>query len=1012
MTTTAHPPVPGPAATPAADVLVELTAVLAGVKRIAPQAVDVGQPFAVLGLDSLLAAEFASALSARYGTRITPAALADHPTPAALARHVAAVLATPWPVAPTAPATPLPAPGLPAGGPATPGNPPGDEARGDAAGGDEAGGGPGAGEVLAELRAQLAAILRCHPQDIDVTAPVTSLGLDSILMAGFIAGLNHTFHLSEHADLLYEHRELTAIAAYVATRLDPAPPRAPRPRDGAGHGGVLPDALLDPAREPAPAPVPVPLAAVPERTDDDNNAAASGDGGGAGRRGALELLAVPTGADLPDAVEPGAVPPGAPCAIVGLHGRFPQAPDLDAWWRNALQARTGAPAPGSAPGDGSGSAPGDGYLIEGAEEFDAQLFGLDPAAAALLDPQERLLVHSAWQALESAGYAGERIRALASPASAARSVGCFLAVGSGDYALLTATAPDATAPDATGPDAAGPVPGGPVPVGVGFGMAGRISALLDLRGPSQVVDSGASSFLTALHLALAALRAGECAAALVGAVDLRLHPARRWPGAGEGVAAVLLRPLGAARADGDRIHAVVRSSAVGHPGRGGAPTAPAAERARAERALAERALAVCGAGAGSVGLVEDPGTVAGLVGDAGAATGAAALVRAVLQLRNATLLAGGDRPGPVRWQRPVDADGVGLPRRAQVSVGAPGQAQAVVLLEEAGADACPAGPQAPAGPGHGGAVPELVLLSAPTPQHLAATAARFARWLSAPGGAGGDLAAVARELRVGRAAMACRLAVVATDVPELARALAAFAQQGPDDSDGPNPDDSDGPSLGDGGLSDGPGFGDGGGLGDGPGLGGGPGLGLGGAPGGVAGDGDGGGFGDGGGLGDGPGLGGGPGLGLGGAPEGVAGDGGGLGDGGLGGGPGLGGVPGLGLGGAPGGVAGDGGGFGGGPGLGGGGGGVVVRGVDLRGVEGAELLLGGLEETRVYVDALWRGRRLEQLARLWLAGADVLCAPARGHRVVELPLTALRTRPLWFAGTGRGAGGGRPGGRR
>ncbi|MEV4453596.1 beta-ketoacyl [acyl carrier protein] synthase domain-containing protein [Streptomyces mirabilis] len=605
---------------------------------------------------------------------------------------------------------------------------------------------------------------------------------------------------------------------------------------------------------------------------------------------------------------------GMPCAVVGIQGRFPQAGDLEAFWRNGLQGRIAEAAlPG---GRRSACAGWRGHFLDGVEEFDPDLFGLGAREAAGLDLRERLLAQSAWQTLESAGYAGARLERLTASDGTARSVGVYAALGPAGGAL-PGTGHRHTAPPASRP-----------------GPAARLSRLLDLRGPSLSVDSGDSSFLTALHLALGGLRAGECAAALVGAVELRLHPACQRPGAGEGVAAVLLKPLAAARADGDRVHAVIRSSAVGHPGR--AALGPQHGRL-VGRALAAAGLRPPGTGpqhpdagpqgpdpgaqleapdagleAVGVALEESSRTVAALVGDAGAVTGAAALVRAVGQLRHAVLLAGPDRPAPAAWEPARRDDGTVLPRRALVSVPGPaapagptdavdaagptdavdavGPADAgdaadgadgvedtdgaegvegvegvgvVLVVEEA-----PAVPRVPArtGPPPGTRPAELVLLSAATPAHLAATAGRLAARLSDDGGGGGrdggpaapDLAAVAHELRLGRAVLRCRLAVTVRTVAELADALAGFAAH--------------------------------------------------------------------------PGPGRGP---------------------------------------------------------------AGVRSADLRTAAGPPLIE-GLEETRAYVAALWQGGRLEQLTRLWLAGVDV-CAvlPAHpGPAAVELPATVLRPRPL------------------
>jgi acyl carrier protein len=191
MTSVPQPPAVSP--TPAADVLAELTAVLAGMMRIEPQALDAQEPFRLLGLDSMLSVEFVAALNARYGTRIAATALYEHPTPQALARHVAAELGTPRPATDTTPAAAAAA-----------------EVAADADVDVEA--------VTGTLRGQLAGILHCGPGDIDVSAPFAALGLDSILAAEFLAGINRTYGLSEQADLLYDQPDLKAMAAYVSAR--------------------------------------------------------------------------------------------------------------------------------------------------------------------------------------------------------------------------------------------------------------------------------------------------------------------------------------------------------------------------------------------------------------------------------------------------------------------------------------------------------------------------------------------------------------------------------------------------------------------------------------------------------------------------------------------------------------------------------------------------------------------------------------------------------------------------
>ncbi|MFE2471426.1 phosphopantetheine-binding protein [Streptomyces mirabilis] len=232
MTSVPQPPAASP--TPVADVLAELTAVLAGMMRIEPQTLDAQEPFRLLGLDSMLSVEFVAALNARYGTRIAATALYEHPTPQALARHVAAELGTPRPATPTD--TPTDAP--------TDTDTEADVDAAAAAAVDADVADVAVEAVTDTLREQLAGILHCGPGEIDVSAPFAALGLDSILAAEFLAGINRTYGLSEQADLLYDQPDLGAMAAYVSAR---AAHRTPAP----GRPGA---AFAVPAGQPGPSP--------------------------------------------------------------------------------------------------------------------------------------------------------------------------------------------------------------------------------------------------------------------------------------------------------------------------------------------------------------------------------------------------------------------------------------------------------------------------------------------------------------------------------------------------------------------------------------------------------------------------------------------------------------------------------------------------------------------------------------------------------------------------------------
>ncbi|MFI6149255.1 phosphopantetheine-binding protein [Streptomyces sp. NPDC051109] len=194
------------------DVLTDLIGVLGDVLRVKAEKIDPEQTFQSMGLDSLLVVEFVAVVNTRYGLRVRATDLYDFPTPVSFAREVARAASS----AGAAPA-PAPAPTEPvaAAGPAP------------AAAGHEAPvtasarqspAAAAATRIAEVLREQLAGILCCDPWDINTTAAFNVLGVDSMVGAEFIAVVNRSFGLHERSVLLYEHPNLAAMAAYIATR--------------------------------------------------------------------------------------------------------------------------------------------------------------------------------------------------------------------------------------------------------------------------------------------------------------------------------------------------------------------------------------------------------------------------------------------------------------------------------------------------------------------------------------------------------------------------------------------------------------------------------------------------------------------------------------------------------------------------------------------------------------------------------------------------------------------------
>lgn len=239
--------------------------------------------------------------------------------------------------------------------------------------------------------------------------------------------------------------------------------------------------------------------------------------------------------------------------------------------------------------------------------FDAAFFGVSDHEAHLMDPQQRLVLETTWEAAERAGW----------PLAGLQSerTGVFLGVAHQDY-LFAALAAEPTLSAHLGAGIARSI------------IANRVSYLLGLTGPSLTVDTACSSSLMALHLACQSLRAGECDRAFAGGVNLILSPVstavtgRALPFApdghckalaadadgmirSEGSGVVALRPLSAALADGDPVVAVIRSSGTNQDGRTNGLTAP---NPAAQSRLLKDTLARSGLVAGDVTYIEMHGT--------------------------------------------------------------------------------------------------------------------------------------------------------------------------------------------------------------------------------------------------------------------------------------------------------------------------------------------------------------------------------------------------------------------
>lgn len=496
-----------------------------------------------------------------------------------------------------------------------------------------------------------------------------------------------------------------------------------------------------------------------------------------------------------------------PVAVIGVGCRFPGARNKAEFWRLLCE---GGDAIREVPADRwdideyydrDTSAPGKmntrwGGFVDKVDEFDADFFDISPREAIQIDPQQRLALEVAWEALEDAGLPADRL--------AQSRTGVYVGVLGFDYAILQAKdISDMDIFSATGNSHAI--------------LANRISYFLNLRGPSLALDTACSSSLVTVHLACQSLRRRESDLALAGGVNLILGPeatlmltkahmmaddgrCKAFDAAangyvrGEGGGMVVLKRLSDALADGDRIAAVIRGSAVNHDGRSNGLSAP---NGPAQEAVLRAALADAGLRPEDISYIETHGTGTRLgdpieiealqavlgagrpadrpltigsvktnIGHLESAAGIAGLVKAVLMLEH------GQIPPHLHLTTPnpllkLDQSCLaiprtlgdwrcdGLPRRAGVSAFAFGGTNAHVILEEspeASPQAAERGEQIER-PRH------LWALSARSGEALEQLAGQYADFLlGQPESAQGDLAFTANT---GRTHFTHRAAIVA-----------------------------------------------------------------------------------------------------------------------------------------------------------------------------------------------------------------------------------------------------------
>ncbi|MFE4915446.1 type I polyketide synthase, partial [Streptomyces sp. NPDC056652] len=516
-----------------------------------------------------------------------------------------------------------------------------------------------------------------------------------------------------------------------------------------------------------------------------------------------------------------------PIAIVSMACRFPgSVSSPEEYWRLLHEGRD---AIGEFPArwddldlyDPAPQTPGKSYaheggFVDGIEAFDSEFFGIPPREAQSMDPQQRLVLETSWEALERAGILPEVL--------AESRTGVYLGAMRSDYA-----------DDQTGFTYLDGYQGTGVSSSV---ISGRVSYVLGLQGPAVTIDTACSSSLVALHSAVAALRAGECEMALAGGVTVMSTPvlfvessqfkgmaadgrcksfSDDADGAGwsEGVGILVLKRLSAAQRDGDKVLAVIKGSAVNQDGRSQGltvPNGPSQQRVIRDALAAARltpadidAIEAHGTGttlgdpieAGALAEVFGPGRESARplylgssksnIGHAQAAAGVAGVIKMVLALQHETLpkTLHADSPSShIAW----DDSGLELlqdarpwrrgerVRRAGISSFGISGTNAHLIVEEAAEPVAETAAETAPEPAGGQRLRLPVVLSGRSESALREQAGRWADWLQAQDNP--DLAAVAATSALHRTHFDVRAGVLAESVEETVEALRALAEGG------------------------------------------------------------------------------------------------------------------------------------------------------------------------------------------------------------------------------------------
>ena len=457
-------------------------------------------------------------------------------------------------------------------------------------------------DIVACLKALLAEELHMPQDDIDEDTAFVDLGLDSITGVTWMRRINERYGTSIQATRVYSHPTLSTLGPCVKEDVDKRVPVAP-PTAPAQPARVAVEARAEIASGAGPMPAAMPRPPLPAPT-------------GPARIGRNKLASWrETQASRAVVVTPAMRPP-EPIAVIGMAGQFPMAKRLDDYWDNIANGRNcvseipkarwdvlahyqeGDPSPGKTNSRWMGH-------LEEYDLFDPMFFDISPKEAMSMDPQQRVLLQCAWQAIESAGL---------DPRSLSGSrCGVFVGCGPGDYHLLSREL-QTSALGFTGGDTAI--------------LAARLSYFLNLQGPCLAIETACSSSLVAIATACDSLVAGNSDIALASGVCVmsghEVHLKMAQTGMlspdgrcftfdqrangfvpAEGVGTLVLKRLSDAERDHDIVLGVIQGWGVNQDGKTNGITAPNPD---AQTRLALEVYEKFGIDPAGIQLVEAHGT--------------------------------------------------------------------------------------------------------------------------------------------------------------------------------------------------------------------------------------------------------------------------------------------------------------------------------------------------------------------------------------------------------------------